>query len=78
MSIKHRSPLYRIIGITLAFLLIGAVLFVPLVISFGKDNPVLTYIILGVYLAAYVATIVINEIVVRKRYPDPKKDPNDE
>lgn len=69
MSIKHRSPVYRFIGITLAFVVIGTALFVPLFVGI-KDNLILVWIIFGIYIAAYIATVIVNEIVTRKRYPE--------
>ena len=75
MSVKHRSPVYRIVGITLAFLVLGVALFVPIMAS-AEPNMVLFWVLLSIYLTAYVATVVVNEIVTRKRYPDyaKKKD----
>ena len=77
MSVRHRSPVYRIIGITLAYLVLGAALFVPILAS-STPNMVLFWVIMSIYIAAYIATVVINEIVTRKRYPSYVKKKDDE
>ena len=75
MSVKHRSPVYRIVGITFAFLVLGTALFVPILAS-STPNMVLFWVILSIFIATYIATVVINEVFTRKRYPDytKKKD----
>ena len=77
MSIKHRSPIYRIVGITLAFVVAGVALFVPLIVGI-QSNRILVWILLGVYVAAYLTTVIVNEIVIRKRYPDYQKSKREE
>lgn len=60
-----RGRLYRIIAIILAFLLIGVAVFVP--ILSGKDvNPIVLWVAVGIYAAAFIGTIVINEIIIYK------------
>ena len=66
MSNKRRGRLYRIIVIILAFLLIGAAVFIPLMTGSNR-NDVVIYVALGIYGVALVATIVINEILIYKR-----------
>ena len=67
MPSRHHKRSYRIIAITFAFLLLGAALFVPLGTQ-KEPNMILLYVLLGIYVAAYVATIVINEIIIAKKY----------
>ena len=64
---KRKGRAYRIIVITVAFALLGMALFLPLMMSGGDKNWVLIYTIFGVYIAAYVGTVVVNEIVIYKR-----------
>ena len=56
MLIK-RGFLFRFVAITFAFLVIGVSIFAPL-LSGANESPILVYIILGVYLAAYIGTLI--------------------
>ena len=67
MSSRHHRRWYRIIAIFCAYLLIGAALFVPLAAS-PDPNYVLLWILLGVWSAAFIGTIVVNEIIIKKKY----------
>ena len=67
MPSRHHRRSYRIIAIILAFLLLGAAIFVPLGAQ-SEPNALLIYILLGIYLVALVATIVINEVIIWKKY----------
>ena len=64
---NHHRPIYRITAITLAYLLFGAALFVPL--GTQKEPNVVLLIVLGsLWLILLIATIVGNEIYIRKKY----------
>ena len=65
-SNRRRGRFYRIVVILVAFVLIGAAVFIPLM-SGSNRNEVAIYIALGVYLAALIGTITINEIIIYKR-----------
>ena len=67
MSNRHHHRSYRIFAIVCAYLLIGAALFVPLAAS-SDPNFILLWVLLGIWSAALVATIVINEIIIKKKY----------
>lgn len=57
---------YRITVIIIAFLLLGAAIFVP--ISTSKPiNYVLLFVALGIYVASLLATIIITEIIYARR-----------
>ena len=67
MRSRHHHPLYRIIVITLVYLLFGAAIFVPL--GTQKDpNPILLIVLGIIWGVAWIGTIVVNEIIIRKRY----------
>ena len=66
MSNRRKGRAYRIIVILIAFVLIGAAVFIPLLMGSNR-NDVLIYVLLGVYLAALVGTIVANEIIIYRR-----------
>jgi len=72
MSVKHRSPVYRIVGITLAYLVLGVALFVPILAS-TTPNMIVFWVVMAIYLTAYVVTVVLNEVITRKRYPEYNK-----
>lgn len=62
---KH-SRGYRITVIVVAFLLLGAAIFVP--ISTSKPiNYVLLFVALGIYVVSLLATIIITEIIYARR-----------
>ena len=63
---KRRGRAYRIIAITIAFVLLGLALFIPLMMM-GNRNEAVIYTLLSVFLVAYVGVVVINEIVIYKR-----------
>lgn len=63
----HHRPIYRIVAISLAFLLFGAAIFVPMGAQ-KEPNLVLILVLLGIYLALWIGTIVTNEIIIRKKY----------
>ncbi len=67
MSSRHHHRSYRIVAILCAYLLLGAALFVPLAAS-PDPNYVLLWVLLGIWVVALVATIVINEIIIKKKY----------
>ena len=67
MSSRHHHRSYRIIAIFCAYLLIGAALFVPLAAS-PDPNYILLWVLLGIWGAALVGTIVVNEIIIKKKY----------
>lgn len=67
MSSRHHRRSYRIVAIFCAYLLIGAALFVPLA-AVPDPNYVLLWVLLGIWVLALVGTIVINEIVIKKKY----------
>lgn len=67
MRINHHRPIYRIVAITLAYLLFGCALFVPLG-SQKEPNLVLLIVLAGVWALAWIGTIVANEIVIKKKY----------
>lgn len=61
--LNRHSFLYRFIGITLAFSVLGLSILLP--IASSKDLPkVVFYSVLGVYLGLYVLVIVLNEVYV--------------
>ena len=67
MPSRHHKRSYRITAIFLAYVLFGAAILVPLGVQ--KEPNVVLLIILGsIWLAALVATIVINEIHIQKKY----------
>ena len=66
MPSRRHNRAYRITAIVLAYLLLGSAIFVPLGVQ-PEPNMLLIYIVLGVYLAALAATIIINEILIAKR-----------
>lgn len=63
---ERRGRAYRIIAITIAFVLLGLALFIPLM-TMGNRNDAVIYTLLAVFIAAYVGVVVINEIVIYKR-----------
>lgn len=67
MSSRHRRRSYRIIAILLAFLFIGAAIFVPLMASPDR-NYIVMWVLLGIWGALLIGTIVGNEIVIKKKY----------
>lgn len=67
MSSRHHRRSYRIIAILLAFLFIGAAVFVPIAAS-PDPNLILLWILLGIWAVALVTTIVVNEIIIAKKY----------
>ena len=67
MSSRHHHRSYRIIAISCAFLFIGAALFAPLAAS-PDPNYVLLWVLLGIWLALWIGTIVVNEILIKKKY----------
>ena len=67
MSSRHRRRSYRIIAILLAFLFIGAAIFVPLMASPDR-NYIVMWVLLGIWVALLIGTIVGNEIVIKKKY----------
>ena len=73
MLIK-RNMFYRIVVISICFLLLAIMLFIPLA-SYIDTNPVLFYSVLGVFLFVYVAFIVANELVIHFKY-SPKEQGN--
>ncbi len=79
MSSRHHHRSYRIIAIVCAYLLIGAALFVPLAAS-PDPNYVILWVLLGVWAVALIATIVVNEIIIKKKYGGDflKKDDEEE
>ena len=65
-SVHHRRW-YRVIAISLAYLLFGAALFVPL--GSQKDPNLVLLIVLGsIWFVAWIASIVVNEIIIAKKY----------
>ena len=67
MPSRHHKRSYRIIAICLAFLLFGAAILVPL--GAQKEPNVVLLIVLGsLWLVALVATIVVNEIIIQRKY----------
>ena len=72
-SNRRRGRAYRIVAITLAFLLFGVAIFVPLMTG-SERNSVWVYIFFGVFLAAYVATVVVNEIIIWRRNKKANQD----
>ena len=67
MSSRHHRRSYRVIAIFCAYLLIGAALFVPFA-AVPDPNYVILWVLLGIWVAALIATIVINEIIIKKKY----------
>lgn len=57
---------YRFFILLIAFLLIGAAVLLPLA-SNSTVEPLALYIIGGALLLAFIVTVVVNEIVRRKR-----------
>ena len=82
MPSRHHKRSYRIIAIVLAFSLLGAAIFVPLGAQ-KEPNTVLIFVVLGIYLTALIGTIVINELIIWKKYKgdflkkDHESDPED-
>lgn len=66
MSSRHHRRSYRIAAIFCAYLLIGAALFVPLGAT-PDPNYVLLWVLLGIWTIAFIGTIVINEIIIKKK-----------
>ena len=67
MPSRHHRRSYRITAIILAFLLLGAALFVPL--GAQKDpNFVLICVLAGIWFLAMLGVIVGNEIYIKKKY----------
>ena len=65
-SVHHRRS-YRVIAISLAYLLFGAALFVPL--GSQKDPNLVLLIVLGsIWFVAWIVSIVVNEIIIAKKY----------
>lgn len=79
MSSRHHRRSYRIAVIIAAYLLFGAAIFVPMGAQ-AEPNLVLLFVLLGVWLVALAATIVINEIIIKRKYGGDflKKDGKDE
>lgn len=67
MPSRHHKRSYRITAITLAYLLFGTAIFVPLGMQVGP-NLVLLFVLLGIWFLLLVGTIVINEIIIKKKY----------
>ena len=67
MSSRHHRRSYRILAILCAFLLIGVALFVPLAAT-SDPNYILLWVLLGIWTAALIGTIVVNEIIITKKY----------
>ena len=67
MPSRHHHRSYRITVIVLAYLLFGAAIFAPLG-SQKEPNLILLFVLLGVWFVALAATIVANEIYIRKKY----------
>ena len=65
--LSKQSFLYRFIGITFAFLLLGSALFVPLIITNQEKDQTVNLILLIVYASLYVLTLVGNEIYIAIR-----------
>lgn len=72
MFIK-RNAFYRIVVISICFLLVGISLFIPLAGQI-EENPVLFYSVLGVFLFLYVACCVGNELYIHFHYKGKDKD----
>lgn len=68
-----RNAFYRIVVISICFLLVGISLFIPLAGQI-EENPVLFYSILGVFLFLYVGCCVGNELYIRFRYKGKDED----
>ena len=67
MPSRHHRPIYRITAISLVFLLIAAAVFVPL--GAQKEPNLVLIIVLGtIWFVAWIGTIVVNEIVIKKKY----------
>lgn len=67
MPSRHHRPIYRITAITLAFLLLGAAIFVPL--GMQKEPNIILLIVLGaIWLLGLIGFIVWNEINIKKKY----------
>ena len=63
---KKDSFAYRFFILLIAFVLIGAAVLTPLV-SAKNVEPFVFWIAGGIILLAFIATVVVNEIIVRKR-----------
>ncbi|MCR5078358.1 MAG: hypothetical protein K6B65_00305 [Bacilli bacterium] len=60
-----KGRFYRLLTITLAFVVLGMAAFLPLFASgVGDSNRVALFVALGVYGAIYLATIIGNEIYI--------------
>lgn len=57
---------YRLFWISAAFALLGAAIFVPLGVGENVNYTVL-YTFLGLYIASYVLTVLINEWVIYRK-----------
>lgn len=63
---KKGTFLYRFFILLIAFVLIGVAVLLPLA-SNSTVEPLVLWIIGGVLLVAFIVTVVVNEIVRRKR-----------
>lgn len=67
MRSRHHRPIYRITAIILAYLLFGTALFVPM--GAQKEPNIVLLVVVGiVWFLAMIATIVVNEIIIKKKY----------
>ncbi len=67
MPSRHHKRSYRVIAISLAYLLFGAAIFAPLGAQ-KEPNLVLLFVLLGIYILLWVGTIIGNEIYIKKKY----------
>lgn len=67
MPSRHHRRSYRITAICLAYLLFGAAIFVPM--GAQKEPNLVLLIVLGsIWFVALAATVIVNEIVIKKKY----------
>lgn len=67
MPSRHHKRSYRITAICLAYLLFGAAILVPLGVQ-KEPQIVLLIVLASIWFVALIATIVINEIYIQKKY----------
>ncbi len=65
--LNRKSPAYRISVILVCAIILGAAIFGPLLGISKYESRWIVWIILGVYIAAVIGTIVINEILIRRK-----------